>query len=36
MVDDLPALPPKLRKPRLRRSESCEYLAAVHLSLIHI
>ena len=25
-----PLLPPRLRKPRLRRSEACEYLRIVH------
>ena len=30
MVDDQPALPARLRKPRLRRTEAAEYLEAAH------
>jgi len=30
MVDDQPALPARLRKPRLRRTEVVEYLALAH------
>lgn len=29
-IDDQPALPPRLRKPRLRRTELVEYLLLVH------